>query len=97
MANLGNLLAPALLIFFITSLYSKYKDLPRLKGAFSMIQLAVFAMVISVGFQLIKIKQLMHVTSLLVVVASFFILIYTKIHPAFVIIGAGLIGAFLGK
>src|SRR3989338_7735250 len=50
-ANVGNFLAPALVIGLFSVFYLKYKDLPALKSAFSMIQMAVFAMIIAVAFQ----------------------------------------------
>ena len=36
-ANIGNLLAPMFFIVFATLIYSKYKNLPSVKGAFNMI------------------------------------------------------------
>jgi len=92
-ANLGNILVPALLILFVSGLYLKYKDLPVLKGAFHAVELAVFAMIIAVGFQLINASQFLHLKSLLVLVLSLLLFIFTKVHPALIIILAGLIGA----
>lgn len=96
-ANLGNMLAPAALIVFASMLYAKYKDLPQIKEAFTMVQLAVFSMVIAVAFQLVNIGQLVQLKSLLVVVACFILFIYTRIHPGFIIIGVGLLGFFIGR
>ena len=93
--NIGNLLGPMILFIFALSFYSKYKNLPSVKGAFNMIQLAVFAMIIAVAFQLINVSQLMQFKSLLLIVISFILFIYTKVHPALIIIGAGALGAFL--
>ena len=94
-ANFGNILAPAILAIFVMSLYSKYRDYPWVKGAFEVIQLVVFAMIIAVAFQLININQLMRLRGLLIVVISFALFIYTKVHPAVIIVAAGIIGAFL--
>ena len=93
-ANLGNVLAPAILIVFALNLYTKYKELPSVKGAFNVIQLVVFAMIIAVAFQLIGISRLIQVRSLAIVIVAFLLFSYTKVHPALVIIIAGLIGAF---
>ena len=93
-ANLGNILVPATLIIFASALYTKYKHLPSVKGAFNMIQLVVFAMIIAVAIQLMSVNQLLHVKNLLIILVSFFLFIYTKIHPAVLIIIAGFIGAF---
>ena len=95
MANLGNFLGPAILIILATSLYLRYKNLPAVKGAFNMIQLVVFAMVVAVAFQLIDASQLMQLRSLLIIIISFGLFTYTKIHPALIVIGAGMLGTVL--
>jgi chromate transporter len=92
-ANIGNLLAPMLLIIFASGLYVRYKSIPRVKGAFSTVQLTVFAMIIAAAFQLININQLIQPRSLLVIIVSFLLFIYTRVHPAVIIIIAGIIGA----
>jgi len=93
-ANIGNLLAPAALIILASALYYKYKDIQRVKSAFDMVQLAVFAMIIAVAFQTININHLLQFKNILVVIIAFLLFIYTRIHPAFIIIGAGIIGIF---
>ena len=92
-ANLGNFLGPAVLVIFACILYTRYKNLSAVKGAFDMIQLAVFAMIVSVAFKLISVHQLLQLRSVLLVVVSLFLFIYAKIHPAFIIITAGILGA----
>jgi len=95
-ANLGNLLAPAAIIIFASILYAKYKDLPSVKGVFNMIQLAVFAMIIAAALQLASPHQWFHFKSLLVILISFMLFMFTQIHPALIIIGAGILGIFWG-
>ncbi len=94
-ANIGNLLGPISFIIIASSFYHKYKNLPSVKGAFDMIQLSVFAMIIAVAFQLVDVNQLLHTRSLLIILISFTLFIYSSIHPAVVIVGAGLLGAIL--
>jgi chromate transporter len=94
MANLGNLLAPAILVIFAYTLYSRYKDLPAVKSAFNITQLVVFSMIIAIAFQLININQLLQMRSLLIIIISFVLFFYTNIHPALIIIGAAILGAF---
>ena len=96
-ANLGNLIAPCLLIIFASAVYSKYKDYAQVKGAFSMIQLTVLAMIIAVAFQLVNINQIMQLKNIFVIVVSFVLFTYTKIHPALIIIGAGIVGAVMAR
>ena len=94
-ANVGNFLAPALVIGLASIFYLKYKNLPVVKGAFSMIQLAVFAMIIAVAFQAVSLDKLTQFKNLIVVLVSFILFFCTKIHPALIIISAGIAGAFL--
>ena len=94
-ANIGNLLAPALLILFATILYAKYKELPALKSAFSAIELVIFAMIIALAFEIVNVNQLIHLKSLFIIVLTFILFVYTKIHPALIILGAGILGSIL--
>ena len=96
-ANIGNIFAPAVIVFFAFNLYIKYKNLNAIKNAFDMIQLAVFAMIISVAFQTINISRLYQPKNLLVVIISAMLFLFTKLHPAIIIISAGILGALLGK
>lgn len=97
LANLGNFLGPSILVITASVFYTRYKNLSPVKGAFDMIQLAIFAMIIAVAFQLINVNQLLHLRSLLIIIVSFILFIYTKIHPALIIIGAGVLGAILAR
>jgi chromate transporter len=94
-ANIGNLFVPMVLIIFASGLYAKYKNIPSVKGAFNMIQLAVFAMIVAVAFQLINIHQLLQLRNLLIITICFILFIYTKVHPALIIVGMGILGALL--
>lgn len=93
LANLGNILAPMLLVIFASVFYTRYKDYPVIKSTFSAIRLSVFAMIIAVAFQVIDIRSLIQAKALLIIILSFIIFIYTKIHPAIVIVLAGIVGA----
>lgn len=94
-ANLGNLLAPVLFIIFASFFYNKYKDFGPLKNAFSIIQLVIFAMIIALAFQTINVNQLTQIRNLIIIVLTFILFLYTKIHPVLIIILAGIIGAIL--
>ena len=84
-----------LLVVFATLIYSKYKDLPSVKGAFNMIQIVIFSMLIALAFQLVNINHLMQIRNMLVIIVAFILFMYTKVHPALIIIGAGIVGAIL--
>ncbi len=92
LANLGSICAPALMMFFASMLYVQYKQLPQAENAFNTVQLAVFAMIIAVAFQVINLNQLRQLRSLIIVLASFILFTYTKVHPVFIIIGAAILG-----
>jgi len=96
-ANFANMLSPVILIIAATYLYSHYKTSPSVKNAFSMVQLVVFAMIIAVAFQTVQIAELWQWKNLLVIVGAFALFLFTKIHPAFIIVGAGVLGILLGK
>lgn len=91
-ANLGNALAPALLIIFAAVFYVKSKDYLVLKNALNAIRAAVFAMIIAVAFQAVNTADLIQVKNITIIILSFLAFIYADIHPAIVIIFAGIIG-----
>lgn len=91
-ANLGNILAPAILIIFASVVYARYKEIPMIKSAFDAIRMAVFAMIIAVAFQTVDIYNLTHLKSILIIVISFIVFSYTRVHPALIIILVGIIG-----
>lgn len=92
-ANLGNFFAPAIMLIIASSLYIKYKALPEVKGAFNFIQLAMFAMIVAVAFQLVNLNHLLQLKNLSIIIISFILFMSTRIHPAFIIILAGILGA----
>ena len=95
-ANFANLLPPVLFIMLASLVYSKYKDVPFIKAGLEMIRYAVVAMIIAVAMQLVDKTQVFQLKYLFVIVASFALFFLTKIHPAFIIIAAGLFGALIG-
>ncbi|MCQ9206559.1 MAG: chromate transporter [Omnitrophica bacterium] len=94
-ANFGNFFAPAAMIILLSAVYAKYKDLPRIKSAFGMLHLVVFALIIAVAFKLINVNHLIQLKGFLTVVIAFILFTYTKVHPALIITAAALIGLFL--
>lgn len=94
-ANTANIMAPVIFIMAVSILYSKYKDVPFIKGSLGMIQYAVFALIIAVGLQLVDKAGVFQLKNALVVLVAFAFFILTKIHPAFIIVGAAIYGGFL--
>ncbi len=96
-ANFANLLAPACFVIFAAILGNKYKNLPRVKAIFKMIQLSVFAMIIATAFQTIELSQLKSWLSFIIIIIAFCLFIYTKIDPAVIIIFFGILGFLFFK
>lgn len=92
LANLGNILAPLLLVIFASAFYAKYKNAPVFKGAFEAIRYCVFAMIIAVAFQAVDMRNLMQFRSILIIVLSFGIFTFTKVNPAIIIILVAILG-----
>lgn len=93
-ANLGNILPPAITILLAVYFYGRYKDIPWVKSGFKMVQLAVCAMIIAVVFKTIDWHNLLGIKGFFVAVLSLSLFLFTKLHPAFIILLAYLIGAF---
>src|SRR3989338_5924673 len=66
-ANLGNILAPVILIAFASALYLRYKQVPMIKFAFEAIRIAIFAMIIAVAFQTIDVNNILNIKNLLII------------------------------
>lgn len=94
-ANIGNFLAPALLIGAVSLLYLKYKNNTLIKNSLETVQVAVFAMILAVAFQTVSVDKLLQFRNLLIIVLSFTLFIYTKIEPALIILCAAVLGIFL--
>jgi chromate transporter len=94
-ANIANLLPPVLFVMLASLLYSRYKDIPFIRAGFEMVQYAIFAMIIAVAIQLVDKSHILQLKYIIVVIASFGLFLYAKVHPAFIIIATGILGAVL--
>ena len=92
LANIGNMFAPCLILIGASFFYLKHKNAPLVKNAFGMVEMAIFAMIIAVAFQSINPVKLIQPRNIIVVILTFSLFLYTKIHPALIIISAGVIG-----
>lgn len=92
LANIGNMLAPCLIVIGASLFYLKHKNAPLVKSAFGMIELAIFAMIVAVAFQSINPVKLIQPRNLVVIILTFGLFLYARIHPAIIIISAGIIG-----
>ena len=94
-ANVANLLPPVLFIMAASLVYSRFRDVARVRAALHMVRYAVFAMIVAIGIRLVDKGQLLTPKVLVVVIISFLLLTLTKVHPAFVILGAALYGGLI--
>lgn len=92
-ANIANLLPPVLFVILASFFYSRYKDITFIKAGLEMVQYAVFAMIIAVAIQLVDKSQIFQLKHIIIIAASFGLFFYAKVHPAFIIIAAGILGA----
>jgi len=96
-ANIANMLPPAFCMLLLSLVYAKYRQMPVLKAAFEMVRYAVIAMIIAIAIKLVDKNQLMQLKYLIVIVVSLALFTLTKIHPAFIIIGAAIYGGLIGR
>jgi chromate transporter len=94
-ANFANLLPPLVLMLLVSMVYSRYRNIPIVKGALEMARYAVIAMIVGIAIKMIKIDNLTHFKYIAVILISFVLFTLTKIHPAFIIIGAALYGGIM--
>jgi len=94
-ANLGNLLPPALIILGVSSIFTKYQDHQLFKDAFAVIKLAVITMIISVALKMLDLKTIVQPKPAMIMTGSFVLFYFLDVHPAVVILFAGLIGILL--
>lgn len=94
-ANLANLLPPALFIAMASLVYARYGGKPGVRGALQMVRYAVFAMMIAIALKLIDTSHLLELKYVPVVVISFLLLLMTNVHPALIIVAAALYGGLV--
>jgi chromate transporter len=94
-ANFANLLPPLLLMVLISLVYSKFRDIPVVKAGLEMARYAVIAMIIAIAIKLVDKSNIVQLKYVVIVGASFALFTLTKIHPAFIIIGAAIYGGLI--
>ncbi len=94
-ANIANLLPPVLFVMLASLLYSRYKDITFVKAGLEMVQYAVFAMIIAVAVQLVDKSHIFQLKYVVIIAGTFALFLCTKLHPALIIIGVGVLGAIL--
>ena len=96
-ANLGNFLPAALMVVLATKFYFQYKDNPIFENAFSLIQIAVVALIFSVALKMVAWREMLQLKTGLVFIGAFVFGHFFDIHPAIIITVAGIAGIVLAQ
>lgn len=93
-ANLGILLPPVLLMLALGSLLMRHGQKPALKAFLRSVQFAAIGLLLSVTVSFGR-GQAWNVAGVALTLVSAGVLIFTNIHPALVIVTAGVFGLLL--
>jgi chromate transporter len=93
--NVANLLPPVLFMLAASVIYAKYGHMPVVRAALGMVRYAVLAMIVAIAVKLVDAGHLFSIRVLPVVVVAFLLFTLTRVHPAFIIIGAALYGGLV--
>ena len=93
-ANLGNIFTPAVIILFATQIYSYYQNNQIVTKAFDGIKYIIIGMIAAIMYQY-AVKNGNHWQEYLLLVIGAALIIFFKLHPAFVVIIGALLGIIL--
>jgi chromate transporter len=94
-ANLANLLPPALLMLVAAVVYSRTKGIPQVKGALDMVRYAVIAMLVALAVKSVTLSHLAQPKVLIALVASFLLFVLADVHPALILLGVAIYGGLV--
>jgi len=94
LANLGNLLTPALLILLTTYFYALYEKHEFVNKAFNGIKYAVIGMIAAIMYQY-AVKNGGHWQEYVLISIGAALIIFFRLHPAYVVLIAALIGILI--
>jgi chromate transporter len=93
-ANLGNIFTPAILIVTVTFGLTKFSDSLVIKKSFEGIKFAVIGMIIAIMYQY-SVKGFTDWKSILFLLLGASLVIFFKLHPAFIMLIAALLALVL--
>ncbi|RLD17323.1 MAG: hypothetical protein DRI22_00150 [Caldiserica bacterium] len=85
-ANLGVFIVPVFIMFIAAYFYMKYKKIPQIESGLNVVQLAVFSMIIGIALKMIDKVSTISIKGLFVIILSFILYFFLKIHPIFIIL-----------
>ena len=92
LANLGNFLPPTIIMLFASQVYSQYKDHPTVHNALTMIKFSIIALIMAVAVKMIDWKAIAQIKPGIIFLVSFVLGYFFDLHPAIIIVLAGIIG-----
>ena len=93
-ANLGNIFTPALIILFATQIYSYYQSNQFVAKAFDGVKYIIIGMISAIMYQY-AVKNGNHWQEYLLLAIGAALIIFFKLHPAFVVVIGALLGIIL--
>lgn len=93
-ATLGVILPSIIIILIIAHFLSKFKDLKVVEYAFTGLRPVVLGLLISAGFTVSK-GSIVDIKSFLLGLLFFVLVVFRKIHPIIIIVGAGILGLII--
>lgn len=93
-ANLGNIFTPAIIILFATQIYSYYQNNHFVTKAFDGIKYIIIGMIAAIMYQY-ALKNGNHWQEFVLLALGAALILFLKLHPAFVVIIGALLGIIL--
>ena len=93
-ANIGNFIMPAAIIMIAAYLYTQYEKNEFVVKIFTGIKFAIVGMIAAIMYQY-AVKNFVEVKSLLFLVIGALLILIFNLHPAYVVIIAGLLAIFI--
>jgi chromate transporter len=93
-ANIGNIFTPAIIILFVTQIYSYYQNNPLVTKAFNGIKYIIIGMIAAIMYQY-AVKNGNHWQEFVLLAIGIFLILFFKLHPAYVVIIGAVIGILI--
>lgn len=93
-ANIGNFITPAVIIMVATYFYTQYEKNEIVVKIFTGIKFAIVGMIAAIMYQY-AVKNFIEVKSFVFLLIGASLIIFFKLHPAFVVIIAGVLALFI--
>ena len=93
-ANLGNMIMPALIIVIASYLYAKFSKYANFNKAFEGIKFAIIGMIMAIMFQY-TMKGSVEIKSFLFIAVGFAMIFFFKLNPAFVVLAGAVLALII--